>query len=204
MPTNKAIVLASGSPRRKALLEDLGLTIEVRVSDAEEIGAGTPEDVVLHNARLKCEAVAQHAADHEVIIAADTIVVLEDQILGKPKTLDEAKSMLRSLSGNTHRVMTGVAVRGEAKQPLATGVEITEVTFCPLNPKDINIFVETVRPLDRAGAYTVDGPGSLLVAGYHGCYYNVLGLPLVRLQALLHPFDIDLFQRMNPDKTRFL
>ena len=204
MATNKSIVLASGSPRRKALLEDLGLDIEVRVSDAEEIDSGSPEAVVLHNAVLKCEAVIEHAAEHEVIIAADTIVVLEDQILGKPKTLDEAKSMLRSLSGNTHRVMTGVAVRGEANQPLATGVEITEVTFCSLSKEDIDIFVETVRPLDRAGAYTVDGPGSLLVAGYHGCYYNVLGLPLVRLQTMLHQFSIDLFEQMNPNKTRFL
>mgnify|MGYP000664494932 CR=1 FL=1 len=201
---SKSFVLASGSPRRKALLEDLGLDIDVRVSDADEIDHLGPEAVVLHNAGLKCDAVAQDASDDEVIIAADTIVVLGKQILGKPKSLDEAKSMLRNLSGNTHCVMTGVAVRGEVNRPNSVGVEITEVTFCPLSEKDIDTFVHTVQPLDRAGAYTVDGPGGLLVAGYNGCYYNVLGLPLVRLQAILHHFDIDLFNAMDPEKTRFL
>lgn len=204
MPMNKSLVLASGSPRRKALLEDLGLDIEVRVSDAEEIDTGTPESLVLHNAHLKCEAVAQEAADHEIIIAADTIVVLGDQILGKPKTLDEARAMLRSLSGNTHRVMTGIAVRGDANQPLAEAVEITAVTFRDLSDADIDCFVEAVEPLDRAGAYTVDGPGSLLVSKYEGCYYNVLGLPLVCLNDLLKSFGFDLFQSMNTQNTRFL
>lgn len=202
---NKSFVLASGSPRRKALLEDLGLSIDVRVSDVDEIDSGdSPEAVVLHNAALKCDAVAQDASDDEVIIAADTIVVLGDRILGKPKSLDEARRMLRSLSGNTHRVMTGVAVRGEAGKANGVGVEITEVTFCALSDEDIDTFVEVVQPLDRAGAYTVDGPGSLVVAGYAGCYYNVLGLPLVRLQTILHGFTIDLFRMMDPQKTRFL
>ncbi len=204
MPTNKTLVLASGSPRRKALLEDLGLDIQVRVSDAEEIELGTPEAVVLTNARLKCEAVAQDAAPHEIIMAADTIVVLGDRILGKPKTLDEARAMLRDLSGHTHRVMTGIAVRGEENAPLAEGVEITEVTFRTLSDAEIDHFVDAVRPLDRAGAYTVDGPGSLLVAGYKGCYYNVLGLPLVHLHGLLKGFGLDLFEAMNPQNTRFL
>lgn len=201
---NKPLVLASASPRRKALLEALGLDITVRVSHAEEIDSGSPESIVLHNARLKCEAVAHEAADHEIIIAADTIVVLGERILGKPASLDEARAMLRDLSGHTHRVMTGVAVRGEVHQPIAEAVEITEVTFCTLSDTDIDCFVETVQPLDRAGAYTVDGPGSLLVAGYSGCYYNVLGLPLVRLHDLLKGFGIDLFESMNSEKTRFL
>lgn len=201
---NKALVLASGSPRRKALLEALGLDITVRVADVEEIGVGSPEAVVLHNARLKCETVAHESADHEIIIAADTIVVVDERILGKPRSLDEARAMLRDLSGRSHRVMTGVAVRGEVGHPLAEAVEITEVTFCVLNDADIDRFVEAVQPLDRAGAYTVDGPGSLLVAGYQGCYYNVLGLPLVRLHDLLKGLGLDLFERMNVEKTRFL
>lgn len=201
---SKRIVLASGSPRRRALLEDLGISVDVRVSDVDETGTGTPEEVVLHNARIKCAAIAQTAAADEIVIAADTIVVLRETILGKPQDLDEARGMLRSLSGATHRVLTGVHIwSGETGTELG-GVETTDVTFRELRDVEIERFVEIVQPLDRAGAYTVDGPGSLLVSGYAGCFYNVLGLPLVRLHSMLLQSGYDLSGEMDAKKTRFL
>jgi len=201
---SRQIVLASGSARRRALLEQLGLDIEVRVSDVEETDSGTPEETVLTNARLKCDAVAIDAAPNELVIAADTIVVHDGQILQKPVSLDEARSMLQQLSGNTHHVLTAIAVHDRATAVDAHEVVSTGVTFRNLAPHEIERFIEIVQPLDRAGAYTVDGPGSLLVSGYDGCYYNVLGLPLVRLHELLLTMNIDLFSELDGSKSRFL
>jgi nucleoside triphosphate pyrophosphatase len=200
----KPIVLASQSPRRRALLEALGAEIEVRVSQAEEIDCGAPDDVVLTNAVAKRDAVAHLSQAPELIIAADTIVVLDDTILGKPVDLDEARGMLSRLSGRTHEVLTGVAVIDTETGRTAEGVETTRVTFCTLTPNEIDRFVEAVNPVDRAGAYTVDGPGSLLVSRYDGCYQNVLGLPLVRLNTLLQILGEDLFLRVNADRAQFL
>lgn len=196
--------MASGSARRRALLEQLGLEIDVRVSDVEETGSGTPEEAVLANARLKCDAVAADAASDELVIAADTIVVLEEEILQKPESLDEAYFMLQRLSGNTHQVLTAVAVRDVGPDRAGEAVVSTGVTFRELAAHEIDRFIEIVQPLDRAGAYTVDGPGSLLVAGYSGCYYNVLGLPLVRLHELLLTLGIDLFTEIDGTRSRFL
>ena len=201
---SRKIVLASGSARRKALLEQLGLEVEVRVSDVDETGSGTPHNTVLTNARLKCDAVAESAAQDELVIAADTIVVLEDAILQKPESFDEARSMLNRLSGRTHHVLTAVAIYDGATSVTSDAVVSTGVTFRKLATHEIERFIEIVKPLDRAGAYTVDGPGSLLVAGYTGCYYNVLGLPLVRLHELLLEMGIDLFSELDGTKSRFL
>ncbi len=201
---NKTIVLASGSPRRKALLTDLGIKVDVRVSDAEETSEGSPDEVVTHNARVKCEAIARNSQPDEIIIAADTIVVHEGSILGKPRSLEEAVEMLERLSGDTHEVKTGIHVRDIAKGQQQHDIETTRVTFRELKPEEIGRFVEIVQPLDRAGAYTVDGPGSLLVAGYEGCYYNVLGLPLVLLHGMLLELGFDLFSEMNAQDARFL
>lgn len=201
---SKRIVLASGSARRRALLEQLGIDVEVRVSDVPETGSGSPEETVLTNAQLKCEAVSADAASDEVVIAADTIVVLEGEILQKPESLNEARSMLERLSGNTHQVLTAVAVFNAASGRTVDAVESTDVTFRVLAAHEIARFIEIVKPLDRAGAYTVDGPGSLLVSGYSGCYYNVLGLPLVRLHALLLELGLDLFAELDGAKSRFL
>ena len=200
----KPIVLASQSPRRRALLEALGTRIEVRVSHAEEILDGDPHQVVLTNAVVKRDAVAALSKASELIVAADTIVVLDGAILGKPNDLDEARDMLSRLSGRTHEVLTGVAIIDTETSQTAQGVETTHVTFCALTADEINCFVDAVNPLDRAGAYTVDGPGSLLVAGYDGCYQNVLGLPLVHLNSLFRTLGEDLFDRVDKDKAQFL
>ena len=198
------IVLASGSPRRRALLESLGIELEVAVSEADELLDGEPVHVVLENARRKASEIASRSATGSVIIAADTIVVLGSRILNKPADRDDARRMLRSLSGNTHNVLTGLHVIDAALGRSACGYETTSVTFRALTDAEIDCFVDAVNPLDRAGAYTVDGPGSLLVARYDGCYQNVLGLPIVRLDLLLRELGQSLFDRINPERARFL
>ncbi len=198
------LVLASGSPRRRALLEALGAEVIVHVSHTAEIESGDPRTVAIENARRKRDEVARDTAPGAFVIAADTIVVLGDRILNKPADLDEARRMIRALAGRTHHVMTGVAVADTASGQSCEGIEVTGVTFRALSDADIDRFVTAVRPLDRAGAYTVDGPGGLLVERYDGCYTNVLGLPLVRLDALLRELGDGLFQRIDPARARFL
>ena len=199
------IVLASASPRRRALLEALGLNVEVVVSDAPEVDAGAvPAAIVEANACAKRDAVALRLNRPALIIAADTLVFLEERVLSKPADKAEARAMLRRLSGNTHQVVSGVAVIDTATGRGAVGSETTDVTFRTLTDDEIGRFVEAVNPVDRAGAYTVDGPGSLIVARYDGCYQNVLGLPVVRLDKLLRGIGHSLFDLMNPEQARFL
>ncbi len=199
------LILASASPRRQALLADLGVPFEVRIAGVDEVDVGAaPAAIVEANARAKCEAVAATAASDALVIAADTLVFLEERILSKPRTLEEAADMLKSLSGNTHQVVTGLALFDGTSKRWAIGSESTDVTFRPLTECEISFFVQTVHPLDRAGAYTVDGPGSLLVSRYDGCYQNVLGLPIVRLDKLMRTLGCSLFDFIDPAKARFL
>ncbi len=198
------IVLASASPRRRALLEALGIEVSIQPSAVEETLDGAPAEVALNNALAKRDDIARKLSEPAIVIAADTIVVLEEEIMGKPHDLDEARAMLARLSGNTHEVLTGLAVANTHSGQEASGLERTAVTFRDLSPRDIDGFVETVRPLDRAGAYTVDGPGTLLVTRYEGCYQNVLGLPIVRLDALLREVGDGLSARVRGEKARFL
>ncbi|MEK7794514.1 MAG: Maf family protein [Candidatus Hydrogenedentota bacterium] len=198
------IVLASASPRRRALLEALGMRIEVRPSAADETLGGDPAEAATRNAVAKRDGVAKTLDSPALIIAADTVVVIGDCVLGKPRDLEDARAMLRQLSGATHRVITGVAVIDTDSGKSAADHETTEVTFCALTEAEIDCFVNAVNPVDRAGAYTVDGPGSLLVARYNGCYQNVLGLPMVRLNALVRTIGHDLFDYIEPERARFL
>lgn len=198
------LVLASASPRRKALLIALGVEIEVVPSNAVETLEGPPREVVLQNARAKRDDIAAKHEPPALIIGADTIVVLGDRILGKPADHDEARSMLSQLSGKTHSVLTGIAVVNTTTGQEAEEVERTDVTFRSLSSGEIDRFIEAVNPIDRAGAYTADGPGSLLIERYEGCYQNVLGLPIVRLDALLRVVGDDLSSRSNPKNAKFL
>ena len=201
----KTIILASASPRRKALLTDLGITFKVQIAAVAEIDeGGPPASIVEANARRKCMAVAQTCSEPTLIIAADTLVFLDEQVLSKPTDLEDAGRMLRLLSGNTHQVVTGLAVYDAGSDRLVQGSESTDVTFRPLTAEEISCFVDIVRPLDRAGAYTVDGPGSLLVSRYDGCYQNVLGLPIIRLDKLMRQLGHNLFSLIDPAKARFL
>lgn len=199
------IVLASASPRRRALLAALGVPFDVVTSGAEEVHEGTvPAAIVEANARAKRDDVAARLDRPAIVIAADTLVFLDEHVLPKPADRDEAFRMLRQLSGNTHQVVTGLAIVDTAGGRAVEGSETTDVTFRKLSDAQIRRFIDIVNPLDRAGAYTVDGPGSLLVARYDGCYQNVLGLPMVRLDRLLAEMGVDLGAHMNPDAASFL
>lgn len=198
------LILASASPRRRALLAALGIEFNVSVSNAEETFDGAPAEMVVRNARAKCQDVAKTLEPGPVVLGADTLVFVGEHVLGKPADDAEARAMLTRLSGETHQVLTGLSLLDTKSGRSAEGCETTDVTFRDLTPAEIDIFVHTVNPVDRAGAYTVDGPGSLLVARYNGCYQNVLGLPIVRLDCLLREIGHNLFEWMEPARCRFL
>ncbi len=199
------LVLASASPRRRALLAALGVPFEVMVTDAEEVFEGLPPAALVeYNACAKRDAAAARLSRPAVVIGADTLVFLEDHVLGKPRDEEEAREMLQRLSGRSHEVLTGLAVVDTGTGEKRQDSETTEVVFRELSNDEINRFIDIVQPLDRAGAYTVDGPGSLLVAGYQGCYQNVLGFPLVCLDNMLRQLDVFLFDRMDSENAVFL
>lgn len=200
----KQIVLASASPRRKALLEALGIEVTVRAPGVPELEIGQPKHIALENAVRKRNDAGSRESGDTLVVAADTVVALGSEHLGKPKTLEEACAMIRKLSGRTHEVITAVAVADVQARRAVEDAETTKVTFRALTDAEIDAFVNAVKPLDRAGAYTVDGPGSLLVERYDGCYTNVLGLPMIRLDKLMRELGDGLFARINPGKARFL
>lgn len=171
------IILASASPRRRELLTLAGIEYEVIVSECDEILPDeiTPEDAVKELARQKAEDVFSRYSDC-MIIAADTVVALGNTILGKPKNEEDAFDMLSSLSGKIHTVYTGVCIRTQHKTEIFYSA--TDVEFYPLTEKEIKDYIATGEPMDKAGAYGIQGKGSLLVKGIHGDYFNVVGLPL--------------------------
>ncbi|WP_027409463.1 Maf family protein [Anoxybacteroides tepidamans] len=173
------LILASSSPRRKQLLEMANLHFDVLVSDIDEQiqQNETPEQIVQSLAYQKAKAV-QAAHSDAYIIGADTVVVYNGSVLGKPKTKEEAADMLRMLSGKTHQVYTGVAIVSPEKE--AVFAERTEVTFWDLTETDIYEYIETGEPMDKAGAYGIQGKGALFVKRIEGDYFSVVGLPLSR------------------------
>lgn len=179
------VVLASASPRRQELLKQIGITPLVHPAHFEEqSGAAiTARSIALGNAVGKCQAVVQETGDALPVVAADTIVVIDDVILGKPKDAETAQMMLKQLSGRTHQVMTGVAVQYAGK--LLSDVCVTDVTFRQLSAEEIREYVATGEPLDKAGAYGIQGKGAVLVEKISGCYDNVVGLPLTMFYLML-------------------
>lgn len=179
------IVLASSSPRRRELLERAGVIFEVVASPAEEIhdAAMKPERLCEHNAELKATAVAAFRPD-ATVIGSDTLVFIDEMPLGKPVDLDEAREMLRRLSGRTHRVCTGVCIifPGGRKNVFH---DTTEVTFLALDDAAIQSYFALVNPLDKAGAYGIQEYGERIVLGIHGSFENVMGLPVDRVVAEL-------------------
>lgn len=191
---NVPLILASQSPRRRRLLEQLGFDFEVRApSDDEEIDPTvSPEDMVLQLALEKGKPVADERPD-ALTLAADTIVVLDGAVLGKPADAAEAKSMLRALSGKTHTVYTGIAVLHSGTDRCVTGAVATDVTFGVLSDEEIERYVQTGSPLDKAGAYGIqDDAGSYFISRIDGDYYNVVGLPLHRFYRILRTAYVDL------------
>ena len=180
MNTRERIILASKSPRRARLLTQIGLSFEVLPAEIEEeiVNAGSPAGLAMALARLKAEAAAQNAG-HGLIIGADTVVSLDDSMLGKPKNAKEAASMLGMLSGRTHHVYTGFTLLQTGGGSIIDYAD-TAVTFKPLEDWEIDLYVATGSPLDKAGAYGIQDVSSLFVTGIEGCFYNVVGLPLNR------------------------
>lgn len=170
------LVLASKSPRRSEILRNAGIDFAVRVADADEtIPEGTkPEDAVVFLAARKAMAVPR--AEDEVVLGADTVVVLDDMILGKPKDKDDAFNMIKSLSGRVHSVFTGVCAIGNGIS--LTFAEETKVEFYPLSDKEIYDYINTNEPYDKAGAYGIQGLASKFIRGIEGDYFNVVGLPV--------------------------
>ena len=177
------LILASQSPRRKELLGLFHIPFTVKVADIDEAmdPARSPAQEVARVSRAKAEAIEGHADD--VIIAADTIVVLGGQVLGKPKDEADAIAMLTALSGRDHQVMTGVTVLRGNKA--LTHTEITDIHFRPLSQKEIEAYVATGEPMDKAGSYGIQGGAALFAEKMHGDYYNVMGLPVCRLWQML-------------------
>ena len=177
------LILASASPRRKELLGLFRIPFEIRVADIDETmdPGKDPYDEVGRVSRLK--AMATNRTGDDVVIAADTIVVCEGRVLGKPHSEAEAASMLQLLSGRDHQVMTGVTVvRGEMAE---TVTEVTDIHFRPLSEKEIRAYVATGEPMDKAGAYGIQGGAALFCSHMVGDYYNVMGLPVCRLGEML-------------------
>lgn len=184
------VILASSSPRRLQLLQQIGIEAEVRPAAFDELSTGKMADeVVLANAVGKCQTVCSACGDKVPVIAADTVVVLDGKILGKPKDAADAVRMLTELSGRTHKVLTGVAVSFDGTQ-LAEVCE-TEVIFRTLTAAEIADYVATGEPLDKAGAYGIQGRGAVFVEKINGCYNNVVGLPLTRLHLMLAKLGVD-------------
>ena len=170
------LVLASKSPRRSEILKNAGFDFIIRTADADEtIAEGTnPEDAVVMLAARKAMAVERN--EDEVVLGADTIVVLDDKILGKPKDREDAFNMLRSLSGRVHSVFTGVCAISDKGS--MTFAEETKVEFYPLTDEEINTYIDSNDCYDKAGAYGIQGLASKFIRGINGDYFNVVGLPI--------------------------
>ena len=183
-PSQTPLVLASASPRRRALLEQLGIPLTVDPAHLDEnVRAGeAAERYVLRLAREKAEAVHVRHPD-DTVLAADTSVVLDGIVLGKPRDEDEALSMLRRLSGRTHEVMTAIAVAGVGGRCITAAV-----TFAPATEAALRWYVSTGEPMDKAGAYAVQGLGAVLIEGIRGDFFSVMGLPLRLVLDLLERF----------------
>lgn len=190
---NKRLILASGSPRRRELLDKFGINYEILPAQGEESAPPelTPGERVKALAAQKAEEVAQRLNDPAaVILAADTLVELDGEVLGKPGTAERAQTMLRALSGREHRVWSGVCIR-EGEKVLAES-ECTSVHFRALSDAEIQAYIATGEPLDKAGAYGYQGLASLFVERIEGDFFNVMGLPVCRMGQMLREFDISL------------
>ena len=183
------LVLASSSPRRRELLGSLGLQFEIIKPDVDEDAFNLdhllPPDVVKFLSRTKAQEVFKYHTD-ALVIGADTIVVLNGQVFGKPKNEEDAFRMLNALQGNVHEVYSGITVfnpnETEEFPPFASDALCTKVTMRPLTPDEIRTYIATGEPMDKAGSYAIQGYGSTLIEKIDGCYFNVVGMSLYLLE----------------------
>lgn len=181
------IILASASPRRAQILRDAGIEFEARLAEVEESQrpGEAAEAMVQRLAEDKASAGAIGVAGDALVIGADTAVICEGVVLGKPADSSDARHMLEKLSGRTHRVVTGIALLRLPDRALCTEMETTRVSLAPLSEREIAEYVLSGEPLDKAGAYGIQGRAGRFVTRIEGCYFNVVGLPLARLYRML-------------------
>lgn len=181
------IVLASASLRRQELLQQIGCAFEVFPSAVQEDNTLnlSPDELVVAHAKAKAMDVAARSLDGTLVIGADTLVVLNGQVFGKPRSQTEAKSMLNALSGQEHKVITGLAVIQCNAGHIWTDFSVTQVKFGHLSQEEIDRYVASGEPMDKAGAYGIQEKGALFVESIHGCYFNVVGLPIYKLAKIL-------------------
>ena len=180
-------VLASASPRRKQLLQSIGLSAQIIPAniDEDKLKGLPPEKMVSQLAMLKATDVARSFKGETYVIGADTCVCIDGEILGKPHNIADAKRMLGMLSGKTHTVYTGYCVVDCKSGNAVSKCEKTEVKFCTLSEKEIDAYIKTREPMDKAGAYGIQGKGSIFIEKIEGDYFNVVGLPLCALTQMM-------------------
>lgn len=187
------VILASKSPRRVEILEKIVKEFEVVQSNFDENTIdfkGDIEKYVKDLSRNKAIEVSKRLNEPSIVIAADTIVFKDGKVLEKPKNEEDAFSMLSSLSGNTHKVYSGICLINTYDDTVVTDCDCTEVRFSELNPRQIRNYINSGEPMDKAGAYGIQGLGGAFVEGIKGCYYNVMGLPLNKLYKALENYNI--------------
>lgn len=195
----KKIILASGSPRRKELLTQIGIIFEVRKAEGEEkITSAVPAEAVKELSLQKAMEVARQC-EGDVIIGADTVVAAEGRILGKPRDKEEAMDMLRLLQGRSHEVLTGVTVLLKDPAKVISFAEVTRVHVFPMTEEQIAAYADSGEPMDKAGAYGIQGKFAAYVSGIEGDYNNVVGLPVGRLYQEVLAAGVDLCSTERED-----
>ncbi len=193
----KNIILGSTSPRRKALLELINLPFDVMASDYKEDMTLNmpPSELAQFLAKGKADSVVEKSGDG-IVIGADTIISINGEVMGKPKDEIEAKAMLQKLSGNTHEVITGVAMIEKPGGKTVTVSSISKVTFKAIPEHEIDAYVASGAPMHRAGAYGIQDLGSLFIENIDGDYYGIMGLPIFTIAEMLKEFDVDIWKEM--------
>ncbi len=192
----KRLVLASGSPRRQEILRQLGVEFQVMQSHADETfpKGCLPGQAAVLMALQKARDVIARIDFPAVVIGADTIVVLDREIMGKPADARQAAEMIRKLSGKEHAVITGIAAADNTNGAELTDYQTTIVRMKSISPDRIRKYVATGEPYDKAGAYAIQGKASVFIDSINGCYFNVVGLPVTKLDSMLRSMGIDLFE----------
>jgi len=195
--SRQILVLASTSPRRISLLKHLGMPFEAfDPGDAENSVALDPVEHVREHAQCKAEAVAEKYPNR-LVVAADTIVVLDGKIIEKPRSTGGAKAMLRALCGRTHTVISAITVVKRDERHSDTRIEETRVTMKKLSDEEIDTYVSTGEPMDKAGAYAAQGIGAIIIERVEGCFYNIVGLPMSLLHDMLKDAGINTLTEWN-------
>lgn len=186
------LILASASPRRQELIQTFGLPVSIRPSDVDE---STPEEwspahIVEQLALRKAMAIKETCGVGDIIVGSDTIVVLDEQILGKPGNRAHAIAMVTALQGREHEVFSGIACIEVASGKQLIGHRRTKVRMKPLSPAQVERYVDTGEPMDKAGSYAIQGVGAMFIEGIEGCYFNVVGLPVAALADMLKELGV--------------